>query len=77
MTKELNEVLQRMKTACSYSLGISLDKIALRLILKYINDLEKAIAEGYEDIEYFNLGRCGVYVEDDWFEMKIVYTNIE
>lgn len=51
MTKELNEVLKRMKTACSYSLGISLDKKALRLILKYINDLEKAIAEGYEDID--------------------------
>lgn len=51
MTKELNEVIHRMKTACLYNLGISLDKKALKLVLAYINDLEKAIAEGYEDID--------------------------
>jgi len=58
-------------------------KVKFREILEQkLDELGYDVAEidfgdGYEDIEYFNLGRCGVYVEDDWFEMKLVYTNLD
>ena len=58
-------------------------KVKFREILEQkLDELGYDVAEidfgdGYEDIEYFNLGRCGVYVEDDWFEMKIIYTNLD
>lgn len=58
-------------------------KAKFREILEQkLNELEYDVDEidfgdGYEDIEYFNLRRCGVDVEDEWFEMKIVYTNLD
>ena len=49
MTKELSEVLQRMRTALLYGLGITLDKKALRLVMRYINELEIEISGGNEE----------------------------
>ena len=51
MTKELNEVLQRMKQCLLYKLDIKLTRKEIHLIMKYINDLETEISGGYEDID--------------------------
>ena len=57
-------------------------KQAFREILEQkLDELGYDVAEidfgnDYENIEYFNLGRCGVDVEDDWFEMKLVRTYL-
>lgn len=49
MTKELSEIIERLKTAAVYGTGISLDKKAVRLVIKYINELEIEISGGYEE----------------------------
>lgn len=49
MTKELNEVLQRMRIALLHKNGITLDSKALRLVMKYIHELEMEISGGYEE----------------------------
>lgn len=51
MTKELNEVLERIKQALLHKEPIKLNKKELHLLMKYINDLETEIAGGYEDID--------------------------
>ena len=49
MTKELHEVLQRMKGALLVKRGITLDNKALRLVMKYIKELEIEISGGNEE----------------------------
>ena len=49
MTKELSEILQRMRIALLHKNGITLDNKALRLIMKYINELEIEISGGNEE----------------------------
>lgn len=49
MTKELNEVLQRMRIALLHKKGITLDNKDLRLVMKYIHELEIEISGGDED----------------------------
>lgn len=56
-------------------------KVKFRELLEQkLEELEYDVSEidfgnGYEDITYFNLRKCGIDVEDDWFEMKLVYTE--
>ena len=49
MAKELNEVLQRMRIALLHKNGITLDNKALRLVMKYIHELEIEISGGNEE----------------------------
>lgn len=51
MTKELYEILQRIKQCLIYKLDIKLTYKELHLVMKYINELETEIAGGYEDID--------------------------
>ena len=46
MNKELFEVLKKMKNELLHKQGITLNKNELRMILRYINDLEIEIAGG-------------------------------
>ena len=49
MTKELSEVLQRLRVALLHKKGITLDNKALRLVMKYIHELEIEISGGNEE----------------------------
>ena len=49
MTKELFEVLNKIRHAMLNSRELTLSKKELHLILKYINELEKEISGDYED----------------------------
>lgn len=49
MTKELSELLKRMKEKLLHSEGITLTKKDLSLIIKYINELEIEISGVDED----------------------------
>ena len=49
MTKELNEVLQRMKVNLAYKHPVSLNTKELSLVMKYIHELEIEISGGNEE----------------------------
>ena len=49
MTKELHEVLQRMKTNLVYRHSVTLNPKELSLVMRYINELEKEISGGDEE----------------------------
>lgn len=49
MTKEIYEVLLRMKKALMHNNSITLTKKDLHFILKYINDLEKELVGDNEE----------------------------
>lgn len=49
MTKELSEVLQRMRVALLHKKGITFDNKDLRLVMKYITELEIEISGADEE----------------------------
>lgn len=49
MNKELYELLNKLKEKLLHSEGVTLSKVELRLIMRYINELEKEISGGTED----------------------------
>ena len=51
MTKELAELINRLKQCLLYKLEVKLTYKEVHLLMKYINDLETEIAGGYEDID--------------------------
>ena len=51
MNRELADLLQKLRKSLMYErTGITLTKSELRLIIKYINELEIEITGDYEDI---------------------------
>ena len=49
MTKELSDVLSRMRTMLLHRRSITLNKNELRLVMKYIHELEIEISGGNEE----------------------------
>ena len=49
MNKELSELLKTMKTELLHNQGITLSKKELRMIVKYINELEIEISCGIDE----------------------------
>lgn len=49
MTKELNEILQRMRTNLVYRHSVTLNPKELSLVMKYIHELEIEISGGNEE----------------------------
>ena len=52
MTRELREILDKMKDALLHGKEIRLSRKELSLVIKYINDLETAVVEGVDEINY-------------------------
>ncbi len=49
MTKELYEVLHRMKVNLAYKHPVSLNTRELSLVMRYIHELEEEVSGGDED----------------------------